>query len=214
MSEEHDDLSELAAALVAAQGEMTHASKDAENPHFKSGYASLQSVYDAVRPVFAKHGLAVVQYVHGRYLISMLLHKSGQRIVSQAELPDSQGNPQKDGSAITYFRRYVLMGMAGIAPADDDDGNKAAEQPKPQGPPAGNTLATKKQLELIRVKCAARAKDYAEAGIAPEDIANSVKKMLGLASFTDELKRNHVDNALMLIEKWEPGTEPAEGEGF
>ena len=47
----------LASALAAAQGEMSNASKNAKNPHFKSTYADLASMRDAVIPVLSAHGL-------------------------------------------------------------------------------------------------------------------------------------------------------------
>ena len=37
-------------ALVKAQSEMSHAAFDQTNPHFKSKFASLKSVIDAVNP--------------------------------------------------------------------------------------------------------------------------------------------------------------------
>jgi hypothetical protein len=38
------------------------------------------------------------------------------------------------GSAITYARRYALMGMAGLAP-EDDDGNAASAKQVNTKPP-------------------------------------------------------------------------------
>jgi hypothetical protein len=35
-------------------------------------------------------------------------------------------NPQSWGSSITYSRRYCLSSIVGIAPDEDDDGNKAS----------------------------------------------------------------------------------------
>jgi hypothetical protein len=37
-----------------------------------------------------------------------------------------KADPQGEGSALTYARRYALMAIAGIAP-EDDDGNAAAK---------------------------------------------------------------------------------------
>ena len=50
-------LNEIFDALSKAQGEMEGAKKDSTNPHFKSKYADLESVVDACRIPFAKHGL-------------------------------------------------------------------------------------------------------------------------------------------------------------
>lgn len=120
----------LAAALSKAQSVMSGAKKDKKNPFFKSAYADLASVFDAIREPFAENGLSVSQTMDvlecGRQvLVTLLLHESGQCIEGRMLLPDDP-NPQKMGSAITYFRRYSLMAIAGI-PAEDDDGNAAAK---------------------------------------------------------------------------------------
>ena len=44
-----ESIKELATALAKAQGELKHASKDSVNPHFRSKYADLASVWEACR---------------------------------------------------------------------------------------------------------------------------------------------------------------------
>lgn len=121
-----ETIAELADALSKAQGEMDGAKKDAVNPHFRSKYADLESVWDACREPLSKHGLSVLQPVSGSgkqvCVTTMLTHKSGQWIASDLYLTAVQDNPQAVGSAITYGRRYGLSSMVGIAP-EDDDGN-------------------------------------------------------------------------------------------
>ena len=56
-----ESLTNLAAALVKAQGELRAVQKDSVNPHFKNTYASLDTILDTVRPVLKKHDLALVQ---------------------------------------------------------------------------------------------------------------------------------------------------------
>jgi hypothetical protein len=124
-----EQINDLAAALSKAQGELQNVVKDAKNPHFKSEYATLDAITDAVRPVFAKHGLAVVQipaFRDGAVLLDVLItHSSGQWIKGDAGAPLSKADAQGVGSATTYLRRYSLAGIAQIAQTDDD-GNAAA----------------------------------------------------------------------------------------
>jgi len=143
MSQPHSEqIGELAAALAAAQGEMTAASKDATNPHFKSRYATLASVWDAIRGPLSQHGLSVSQVLEspengvGVAVRTMLLHTSGQWIASRYVMPiGDKLTPQAIGSAITYARRYALSAIVGIAPDDDDDGNAASVTPARQEAP-------------------------------------------------------------------------------
>lgn len=120
-----DTIGELAKALATAQGEMTTASKSADNPFFKSKYSDLASCWDACRNALSKQGLAVIQTTRpgeGKEIIieTMLAHSSGEWISSDLPMTPVKNDPQGTGSAITYGRRYALMGIVGIAPADDD----------------------------------------------------------------------------------------------
>lgn len=123
----------LYSALAAAQGEMGKALKDTNNPHFKSKYADLASVCDACMPALSKHGIAVLQPAFdddtGRYVKTILVHgDSGETAECRVPLIVAKNDMQGYGSAVTYARRYGLMGMAGIAP-EDDDGHAAAKSP-------------------------------------------------------------------------------------
>ncbi len=118
----------LSSALAKAQGEMEGASKDSTNPHFKSKYADLASVWDACRKPLAKNGLAVLQPVTAEgnavTVTTILAHCSGEWISESLTMTAQQATPQAVGSTITYGRRYGLSSMVGIAP-DDDDGEAA-----------------------------------------------------------------------------------------
>jgi hypothetical protein len=133
------DLNELAAALALAQGEIMPAPKDADNPYFKSKYSSLPAVRAAMQAAFAKHGLSVVQIpsTEGNQLKlrTLLLHSSGQKLdcgTLSAEV--DVANPQKMGSAMTYFRRYSLAAISQTVSDEPDDDGNAASQPKTAKP--------------------------------------------------------------------------------
>ena len=120
----------IAAALARAQSEMGKALKSANNPHFKAKYADLASVVDACMPALNRNGIAVIQPTFdddtGRYVKTILIHgESGDTLECRVPLIVQKNDMQGYGSAVTYARRYGLMGMTGIAP-EDDDGNAAA----------------------------------------------------------------------------------------
>lgn len=131
-----EQINELAASLACAQGAMSVAIKDSVNPHFKSRYADLASVIDAVRPHLSVNGIAFVQDVTtepGLVCVeTTLYHKSGQWLSNKLAVACKDLSPQPVGSATTYARRYALMALCGIAPAEDDDGEAAQ---RPQAPP-------------------------------------------------------------------------------
>ena len=126
------EINELAAALVAAQAEFGAVPKGATNPFFKSKYASLPDVVQHASPILAKHGLAISQHVTydemGRdALMTYLLHKSGQYIAYSMKLHLIKEDPQAQGSAITYARRYSYQAVLGLVTDEDDDGQRATQ---------------------------------------------------------------------------------------
>jgi hypothetical protein len=123
------DRANLAAALLAAQGEMPAVDKDGTNPHFKSRFTTLGNLISKVRPVLNKNGLALIQapsIVEGiPCLHTTILHESGESMEFDAPLSAAKNDPQGQGSAITYMRRYALASALAIADQEDDDGNAA-----------------------------------------------------------------------------------------
>src|SRR5688572_30216456 len=104
-----DSIAAIAAAMAKAQGEIAGASKDKTNPHFKSAYADLASVWDACRGPLSKNGLAVLQPASAdgpRVTVTTLLtHSSGEWIEGDLSMTAAQNTPQGIGSCITYARR-------------------------------------------------------------------------------------------------------------
>ena len=117
---------ELAAALVAAINEVgTGVVADAENPFHKNSYATLGAHLSATKSVFAKHGLAIVQFPHGDGnqvgVNTMVLHKDGGYIQNYVTLPVGETVKGQDaGSLFSYLRRYAIAAVAGLATTDDD----------------------------------------------------------------------------------------------
>ena len=150
-----ESIKNLAAAMAAAQSEMGAAIKGASNPFFKSKYADLGSVIQAVKTPFAAHGLSYVQFpVSGESSVGVttrLMHSSGEWLEQDYFIPLGKMDAQAAGSAITYARRYALQSIAGI-PAEDDDGNAATQAaPKLQAVPKTVTKAQAKVIsDLIK----------------------------------------------------------------
>ena len=116
----------LAAALSKTQATVENAKKVSNNPHFKSKYADLATIWDVIRGPLTDNGLSVVQLpceapVGMVGLVTHILHSSGEVLTEKffVGLKDAT-NPQQVGSALTYMKRYSLMGVAGIASEDDD----------------------------------------------------------------------------------------------
>lgn len=130
MNLQSEQINELISALAKAQGKIITAKKDKQNPYFKSSYADLSSIWDACRLALSENGLAVVQsvQVHEQKmeLITTLAHSSGQWIKSQMPIVTAKVDPQSIGSALTYYRRYALAAIVGVAASEEDDDGNAA----------------------------------------------------------------------------------------
>lgn len=145
---------ELFAALALAQGEIENASKNQVNgafskgPNAKPSYADLAEVLNTIRPVFAKHGLSLIQSpgFDGSMasVTTVLAHQSGGYMTSTASCVPAKADAQGIGSATTYLRRYGAAAVAGIA-QEDDDGNAAAHN-KPHAVVTAEQAATLRDM--------------------------------------------------------------------
>jgi hypothetical protein len=132
-------ITELSKALNAAQKEMKNPTFDSTNPHFKSKFASLVAVREAVIPILNKHGLSIAQFPKATEgtagCVNRLMHVSGEWLEEECLLPLDKNNAQGAGSAVTYARRYSLQAIAGVVADEDDDAHAAsapAKKPEPQ----------------------------------------------------------------------------------
>jgi len=146
-------MNKLFAAMAKAFPEIEGATKDSNNPHFKSKYADLSSVSDAIKPALSKHGLFYVQMTHeqsgGVCVETIVGHESGEQFrFGKLFVPASKQDAQGYGSALTYARRYSLMTAFGVCP-EDDDGN-AASKPAPQRQEAQPDRINDEQLAVLQ----------------------------------------------------------------
>jgi hypothetical protein len=127
-------MKQIATALLKAQSEMSNPKKGSTNPFFKSKYADLNSIREAVIPILNANGISVLQPIvhvdNKNFVKTILLHESGELMESLTEIIYNKVNDaQAQGSGISYARRYSLQSFVCVG-ADDDDGQKAV-QPKP-----------------------------------------------------------------------------------
>lgn len=120
----------LCEALLTAQGAMPNLQKNSINPHFRNKYISLDSLMENVLPVLNDNELILTQFpsnVGGLpALKTMLIHApSGESIEDTMMLVLAKDDPQAQGSAITYARRYALMSILGLVADEDDDAEAA-----------------------------------------------------------------------------------------
>jgi molecular chaperone GrpE (heat shock protein) len=140
-------------AFIEAQAEMGKLLKDSENPFFKSKYASLAAVLDLLKPVFEKHGIAIIQGSGesgtGIKIVTRLVHTSGQWIETDFPMPLVKQDAQGAGSASTYGRRYALKAIASLAEEDDDGQAASDEEPRRDRTEASLKPITAAQLKEV-----------------------------------------------------------------
>jgi len=162
-----ESIKHIASALNKAQAEMSGAKKGANNPFFKSKYADMNSVVDAVRIPFCNNGLSYSQFPimqdNKVGVETILMHESGEWMSDILVLPMVKQDPQAAGSAITYAKRYALQSIAGI-PSEDDDGNAASSQKQSVKQSSQNTnwynsFENDKQFMLVDIQSGAKTAD-------------------------------------------------------
>jgi len=140
-----ETLTKISESLVNAHKKITHAYKDKTNPHFKSTYATLESVIDATREHLAENSIVALQLVGVDTLITRLQHTSGEFIETETKLYLKSNDMQQYGSALSYARRYALAAILNISQTDDDGNAAVIPQPKPQA--KTNPMLLQKPIE-------------------------------------------------------------------
>lgn len=148
-----DSIKAISTALVAFHKEVGKIAKDAKNPFFKSKYASLSGILDAISEPLVNNGLSIVQFPEGDTgLTTRLVHTSGEWMESTYAMKPVKDTPQDRGSAITYQRRYAVGAILSLNIDEDDDGNGASGRVQPQrtAQPAKVTIkeATAQEKEI------------------------------------------------------------------
>ena len=106
--------------LFKLQQEIGTISKDANNPFYKSKYFDINSLIKQLQPLLKKNRLLLLQPIEEDMVYSKLICVDGSGgVISALKLPDIN-DPQKLGSAITYYRRYTLASLLGLQSVDDD----------------------------------------------------------------------------------------------
>jgi hypothetical protein len=146
---------EFAVAFVKLQSEIRPAIKDATNPAFRSKYADLGAVWEAVKDPLHANGFSVIQSPDfdgtDMWLTTTILHTSGQSMAGRYPIRPVKQDPQGFGSAITYARRYSISAMLGVIADEDDDGNAASgNKSNGNGNHAPTGKVTADQVKMLR----------------------------------------------------------------
>ena len=119
--------------LWKAKHEIKGVAKGKDNPFFKSKYADLNAILDAVEPILLKYNLIVLQPILDGHVVTQIIDcENGDMVESRLHLPVVT-DPQKQIAGVTYFRRATLQSLLSLQ-ALDSDGNEIAEAVRTQKP--------------------------------------------------------------------------------
>ena len=119
--------------LWKAKQEIEAVKKNAKNPHFKNNYADINALIEAVEPVLLKYNLLLMQPIENGCVVTRIVDcESGDSVESTMRLPEIQ-DPQRVGSAVTYYRRYTLQSLMTLQ-AEDTDAQDVSDYIKKQKP--------------------------------------------------------------------------------
>ena len=156
--------------LAAVKAEVGRISKDSSNPFFKSKYFDINSLLLHVEPIIQKNGLLLLQPIQDGLVKSIIYDTNGFSIESGIALPELN-DPQKLGSAITYYRRYTLQSLLALQ-AEDDDANLASNKAV-----SNNTKETEQDKKWLNKNTPefSKAIEYLKNGGNLETIENKYK---------------------------------------
>src|SRR5258708_4322710 len=124
----------LAKSLSKFHDLMRGLEKDGNNPFFKSKYVTLDNILGAIKQPLKEAGLTYIQMPSNltspmgsipALMTKLIDVESGEEIMCITPIILAKQDPQAQGSAITYMRRYALTAMLGLNTETDDDANSA-----------------------------------------------------------------------------------------
>ena len=140
------DQENLAKALVKFNDSMGKVAKTSANPFFKSKYAALPDILDAIKQPLIESGLSLSHAPAGdNCIVSILRHTSGEWQRSVFYMKSVKDTPQDRGSVITYMVRYAVGAILNLSIDIDDDGNKGTFG-KTSNTPAAPPIPVLKQM--------------------------------------------------------------------
>ncbi len=91
----------------------------------------INALIEEVEPILLENRLLLLQPIEDGYVYTKIICiDSNDRTISCMKLPEIQ-DPQRIGSAVTYYRRYTLQSLMSLQSIDDDS-NLASEAVKSQ----------------------------------------------------------------------------------
>lgn len=102
-----------------------------DQPGYNYKFFDINQILEVLKPVLKAQNATLtqpLQVIEGRTAVLTIIACNGLHIQSSILLPNLD-DPQKMGSAITYYRRYSLVSLLNLE-SEDDDGKLAAEPKK------------------------------------------------------------------------------------
>jgi hypothetical protein len=208
-----DEKKEIAKAMSNLQKELKPALKDRVNTHFNQNYATLDSVWEALREPLTNNGLFVSQDILTQEktvsIYTIVVHVSGESIeFGPLTMPVTKLDCQGFASAISYGKRYALQAIFGVTSGEDDDGNLAAQPPKnvqqPQAAPV-HKITPEQAITLKKM-----------ISSLPQDVANnfmgSIRAAPVNANVIDDIPAVHYESIFKYLQS-QVGVKPNETVG-
>lgn len=190
--------SSLFTALFNVQQKCGIIGKDAENPHFKSEYVSLEKLWTTIKPLLALNNLMVIQtpgnVKDGRLTMeTAVIHvPTGEFMISAGEMPVGKEGPQAVGSAITYARRYFLASVLSVVAGDEDDDGEAAEGRKPL--PSAKVSDLRQRKEAALAKLILTSGDKKIEAVVSEILGRKIDEKISLRNEEEVVKLENAAN--------------------
>lgn len=142
MTTETNVMASLYGSLAIAQGAFLAIEKNRSveitmktGGKYRFRYADLEQILAKTRQALSSNGLALFQSLetqpNNAVLRCELVHKDGGRVSSEVSIPHPHTvqDPKSFGAMVSYYRRYMVTAMLGVAADDDlDEDGQEGEQ--------------------------------------------------------------------------------------
>ena len=201
-----ENIGSLAAALAKSQSQFKPVKRSVKvdftaksGARVKYNYAPLSDVLDSCIKTLNDNELVVIQPTHiedNKIIVeTMLIHSSGEWISGELCIVPSDHNPQSEGSALSYARRYSLSSLLSIATDEDDDAESAMNRE------AKETKKDSPVLQAAKTAGAVEKKTETPGNLATEAQLRAIFAIQTKRGITDTLSQHEYVAQVLGMEK-------------
>lgn len=218
--EHSESIKTILPALIEVQSEMPQLSKDANNPHARSKYVTLDNILGNLLPLLNERNIFLTQVPVEQSdgntqrigVETIFWHKNGEYIKYPAVLYSFEKGgkmnlTQSVGSIVSYARRYAITSIMALSTAEDNDGldtnNQQNDYSEPPSQPPVPEIILVNQGDIKKINEKIMTLASLTEGNMKENKEKITRRIVGQAKVNDvsEIPKDFLNGLLDMLDR-------------